>query len=72
MNPSNNTLSSVYVNPYNQDSNTIQNSLGESESEAFGSIQQSLKKSRAIVRENSEKRGRGSSPESKAVMGSYL
>ena len=23
MNPSNNTLSSVYVNPYNQDSNTI-------------------------------------------------
>jgi hypothetical protein len=54
MNPSNNTLSSVYVNPYNQDSNTIQNSLGEYESEAFGSIQQSLKKSRALVRENSE------------------
>ncbi len=42
-NPSNNTLSSVYVNPYNmQDSITLQHSLGDDESEAFGSVKQSL------------------------------
>ena len=45
--------------------------MGEYESEAFGSIQYSLKKSRAFVRESSEKRGR-SSPESKGIIGSYL